>query len=75
MKKAEVLMEKVNILAIGAHPDDIEFGCAGALIKYAEKGRRQKAETGEQKTAACSSGTENERPGNQEPGETCSNAG
>ncbi|MDJ0814899.1 MAG: PIG-L deacetylase family protein [Desulfobacterales bacterium] len=31
-------MEKVNILAIGAHPDDIEFGCGGALIKYAEKG-------------------------------------
>jgi len=28
----------MSILAIGAHPDDIEFGCAGALIKYAEKG-------------------------------------
>ncbi|MBI2891861.1 MAG: PIG-L family deacetylase [Nitrospirae bacterium] len=23
----------MNILAIGAHPDDIEFGCAGALIR------------------------------------------
>jgi len=24
----------MNILAIGAHPDDIEFGCAGTLLKY-----------------------------------------
>ncbi|MBU0634939.1 MAG: PIG-L family deacetylase, partial [Candidatus Omnitrophica bacterium] len=24
-----------NILAIGAHPDDIEFGCGGTLLKYA----------------------------------------
>lgn len=24
----------MKILAIGAHPDDIEFGCAGALIKF-----------------------------------------
>jgi LmbE family N-acetylglucosaminyl deacetylase len=28
----------VNILAIGAHPDDIEFGCGGTLVKYAAKG-------------------------------------
>ncbi len=28
----------MNILAIGAHPDDVEFGCAGTLIKYAGKG-------------------------------------
>jgi LmbE family N-acetylglucosaminyl deacetylase len=28
----------VNVLAIGAHPDDIEYGCAGMLTKYAEKG-------------------------------------
>jgi len=27
-----------NILAIGAHPDDIELGCAGTLIKYAKAG-------------------------------------
>jgi LmbE family N-acetylglucosaminyl deacetylase len=27
----------MNILAIGAHPDDIEFGCGGTLIKYAQK--------------------------------------
>jgi LmbE family N-acetylglucosaminyl deacetylase len=30
----------MNILAIGAHPDDIEFGCGGTLIKYAAKGAR-----------------------------------
>ncbi|HOW42490.1 MAG TPA: PIG-L family deacetylase [Candidatus Omnitrophota bacterium] len=28
----------MNILAIGAHPDDIEFGCGGALIKYVQAG-------------------------------------
>ncbi len=28
----------MNILAIGAHPDDIEIGCAGTLIKYAQGG-------------------------------------
>ena len=33
-------MDKVNILAIGAHPDDIEFGCGGTLIKYTQKGHR-----------------------------------
>ena len=28
----------MNILAIGPHPDDIEIGCGGTLIKYARKG-------------------------------------
>ncbi|MBI2880195.1 MAG: PIG-L family deacetylase [Candidatus Tectomicrobia bacterium] len=28
----------MNILAIGAHPDDIEFGCGGTLLRYAEEG-------------------------------------
>lgn len=28
----------MNILAIGAHPDDIEFGCGGTLIKYVKAG-------------------------------------
>jgi LmbE family N-acetylglucosaminyl deacetylase len=28
----------MNILAIGAHPDDIEIGCGGTLVKYAEHG-------------------------------------
>ena len=31
-------MDKVNILAIGAHPDDIEIGCGGTLIRYADMG-------------------------------------
>lgn len=33
-------MEKMNILAIGAHPDDIEIGCGGTLIKYADRGHK-----------------------------------
>jgi len=28
----------MNILAIGAHPDDIEFGCGGTLLKYSRQG-------------------------------------
>jgi LmbE family N-acetylglucosaminyl deacetylase len=28
----------MNILAIGAHPDDIEYGCGGTLALYAQKG-------------------------------------
>ncbi|MBW2106944.1 MAG: PIG-L family deacetylase [Deltaproteobacteria bacterium] len=28
----------MNILAIGPHPDDIEIGCSGTLIKYAQQG-------------------------------------
>lgn len=26
------------VLAIGAHPDDVEFGCGGTLVKFQEKG-------------------------------------
>jgi len=32
------MIQTMNILAIGAHPDDIEYSCAGTLIKYAERG-------------------------------------
>ena len=32
------MIQKMNILAIGAHPDDIEYGCAGTLVKYADRG-------------------------------------
>lgn len=28
----------MNILAVGPHPDDIEYGCGGTLIKYAQAG-------------------------------------
>jgi len=31
-------MKKQNILAIGAHPDDIEFGCFGALKRHKNQG-------------------------------------
>ena len=27
-----------NILAIGAHPDDVELGCAGTLLKFQAQG-------------------------------------
>lgn len=32
-------MQKLHILAIAVHPDDIELGCAGTLIKQAKKGQ------------------------------------
>ena len=28
----------MNVLAIGSHPDDIEYGCGGTLLKWAEQG-------------------------------------
>ena len=28
----------MKILAIGAHPDDLEYGCAGTLIKHVQRG-------------------------------------
>lgn len=30
----------MNILAVGAHPDDLETMCAGTLAKYAAQGHR-----------------------------------
>jgi LmbE family N-acetylglucosaminyl deacetylase len=30
---------KDNVLFIGAHPDDIELGCLGTIMNYAEKGK------------------------------------
>jgi LmbE family N-acetylglucosaminyl deacetylase len=30
----------MNILAIGAHPDDLEFGCAGTLYRFAREGHK-----------------------------------
>ena len=28
----------MNVMAIGAHPDDIEFGCSGTLVKHCNQG-------------------------------------
>ena len=28
----------MNILALGAHPDDIEYGCGGTFLKFSKKG-------------------------------------
>jgi len=33
-------MQKLDILAIGVHPDDIELGCAGTLIKHVDMGQQ-----------------------------------
>ena len=33
------MITQVDILAIGAHPDDIELSCAGTLAKEISKGR------------------------------------
>ena len=27
----------MNILAVSAHPDDLEYGCAGTLIRHSQK--------------------------------------
>lgn len=31
---------KLDILAFGAHPDDVELGCAGTLLKHIEEGKK-----------------------------------
>jgi bacillithiol biosynthesis deacetylase BshB1 len=31
---------KLDILAFGAHPDDVEFSCSGSLIKATKRGRK-----------------------------------
>ena len=32
---------KVDILAIGAHPDDVELGCGGTIAKLISKGKKK----------------------------------
>ncbi|MDE3036543.1 MAG: PIG-L family deacetylase, partial [Nitrospirota bacterium] len=32
--------DRIRILALGAHPDDIEVGCGGALLHYANRGQQ-----------------------------------
>ncbi|PGH37222.1 MAG: bacillithiol biosynthesis deacetylase BshB1 [Candidatus Nephrothrix sp. EaCA] len=31
-------MTKIHLLAVGAHPDDVELGCGGTLLKHASMG-------------------------------------
>ncbi len=38
MKGAQA--EPIRVLAVGAHPDDIEAGCGGALLRYSAQGHR-----------------------------------
>lgn len=38
MQKAGLGKDRMSILAIGAHPDDIELGCGGTLAKLAQAG-------------------------------------
>lgn len=33
-------MQKLDILAFGAHPDDVEFSCGGTLISHAQQGKK-----------------------------------
>jgi len=39
------MTNSIDFLAFGAHPDDIELGCAGTLIKLAQQGYRTAAIT------------------------------
>ena len=34
------MTDKVDILAIGVHPDDIELGCGGTILKHIHHGKR-----------------------------------
>ena len=32
------MKEKLDILAFGAHPDDVELGCSGTILKHLKNG-------------------------------------
>ena len=34
------MSEALDVLAIGAHPDDVELGCGGTVALLAQQGRR-----------------------------------
>ena len=31
---------KLDFLAFGAHPDDVELGCSGAILKIQDSGKK-----------------------------------
>ena len=33
-------MVKLDILAIGAHPDDVELSCGGTLLHHIQQGKK-----------------------------------
>src|SRR5215217_2278400 len=39
LKQTGIFM-KLDVLAIGAHPDDVELGCSGVLIKEVQRGKK-----------------------------------
>ena len=72
MMMASADSNRIRILALGAHPDDIEAGCGGALLRYSQQGQQvflmimtegelggdAKVRTGEQAAAARVLGAE-----------------
>ena len=34
------MVNKLDILAFGAHPDDVELGCGGTLIASVQQGKK-----------------------------------
>jgi LmbE family N-acetylglucosaminyl deacetylase len=39
MTDPETSAGPIRVMVIGAHPDDPEFGCAGAVAKWAQEGK------------------------------------
>lgn len=37
--REEIKASRKNVLFVGAHPDDIELGCLGTIMKYVDEGR------------------------------------
>ena len=37
---AEQLPEPLDVIAVGAHPDDVEIGCGGTLARMVQQGYR-----------------------------------